>query len=215
VLRKNKIALGQFFGLGHHLTPPNTLTKPHHPFNILYTFSLRFYHQLLIPTSRLLSAWHPAWGMIPQSILAGDAVDFMAGGIKDDREMESITRIARKASGRSPLYRWLLARHDVFLALVAETRPSWRALAEGFADLGLLSPSGRPFTAEAVRHTWWRVRRDVAAPRSRRRRQPGSSAGAAAYSPVVCVEPPAPASDTGDALARIRERINLRSGRKT
>lgn len=138
----------------------------------------------------------------------------MAGGIKDDREMESITRIARKASGRSPLYRWLRARHDVFLALVTETRPSWRALAEGFADLGLLSPSGRPLTAQAVRHTWWRVRRDVATPRSRCRKQPASVAGAAVISPVVCIEPPAPAPDAGDALARIRERINLRSGRK-
>ncbi|QQP92726.1 hypothetical protein IGS68_30150 (plasmid) [Skermanella sp. TT6] len=136
-----------------------------------------------------------------------------------DPELEAIAGIARSASRRSPLYRWLHARHDAFAALIREDRPGWQALAGGFAGLGLLSPEGRPLTPEAVRHTWWRVRRDVAA--SRRAAPPACRRDAVRTGPpsVAAPESPvtdraAPGPDADDVLARFRSKVNERSGRR-
>src|SRR4051794_4783690 len=100
--------------------------------------------------------------------IRGGSEALMVRTTKADQGLESIAEIARSASGRSPLYRWLRVRHDAFMELVNENRPNWKALAEGFAELGLLSLEGKPLTPEAVRHTWWRVRKDVAASRQKR-----------------------------------------------
>lgn len=134
----------------------------------------------------------------------------MARRTKADEEFQRIAEIVRSSSGRSPLYRWLRARHDVFLKLMEEERPTWKTLAEGFAKEGLLSADGKPLSPEAVRHTWWRVRRDVAGKKAKR--QPKAK-------PTVTVieEPPIPSpapASPGNALTAIRGRINERSGRK-
>src|SRR3954471_439934 len=91
---------------------------------------------------------------------------------RPDAELQRIAELARAGAGRSPLYRWLRTRHDAFAALLEETRPNWRTLAEGFAELGIATAEGKPVAAEAARHTWWRVRRDVAAARVRRAAPP-------------------------------------------
>ncbi|MGG5810557.1 hypothetical protein [Falsiroseomonas sp. CW058] len=139
--------------------------------------------------------------------------------MKRDAELRRIAEVARGGAGRSPLYRWLRGRHDAFAELLDETRPSWGSLTDGFNDLGLAGPGGRALTPETVRHTWWRVRRDVAAARARRE-------AAAPPPPVVPVTRPAPtppspapppASAPGGAetaLARLRAEMDQRSGRK-
>src|SRR4051812_38182234 len=88
--------------------------------------------------------------------------------VTPDPELEQIAAIARAGAGRSVLYRWLRQRHDDFAALLEETRPNWAKLAEGFASLGMKTTDGKALTGETVRHTWWRVRRDVAAGRAKR-----------------------------------------------
>lgn len=143
--------------------------------------------------------------------------------MKPDAELRKIAEVARGGSGRSPLYRWLRARHDAFAELVEENRPNWAALAEGFAGLGLTGADGRPLTAHTVRRTWWSVRRDVAAARARRATPPHPPAAVPAPPPAATRAPPppapaaapaSPAPDGTDALARLRAEIDERSGRK-
>lgn len=144
--------------------------------------------------------------------------------MKPDAELRRIAEVARGGSGRSPLYRWLRARHDAFAELVEENRPNWAALAEGFAGLGLTGADGRPLTAHTVRRTWWSVRRDVAAARERRARSPHPPAAVPAPPPTAATRAPPPsapatapassASGGADALARLRAEIDERSGRK-
>ncbi len=141
--------------------------------------------------------------------------------MKPDAELRLIAEVARAGSGHSPLYRWLRARHDAFAELVEESRPNWKALAGSFTELGLAGPSGRALTAETVRHTWWRVRRDVAANRERRTKPPATPAvvpeprpaAATAHPPAVAPATPS-ASSGADALARLWAEVNQRSGRK-
>ena len=139
---------------------------------------------------------------------------------RHDVELQRIAELAKAGAGRSPLYRWLRTRHDAFAALLEETRPNWRTLAEGFAELGIATADGKPITAAAARHVWWRVRRDVAAARARRTAPPLPAPVVAAVVPVPPPVPPsprpvqAPEPATGDALSRLRAEINHRSGRK-
>ncbi|NOG73512.1 hypothetical protein HJG45_24410 [Roseicella sp. DB1501] len=138
------------------------------------------------------------------------------GRQRRDEELSRIAEVVRQGGGRSPLYRWLHNRHDAFAELLAEVRPEWRALAAEFAAMGLSGGDGRAVSPEAARHTWWRVRRDVAKAQAKRR---------PAVPPVVTTvhRPPGPASgllpaassppDTGDAMARLRAEMAQRSGR--
>jgi len=138
----------------------------------------------------------------------------MARPRRDD-ELSRIAEIIRQSGGRSPLYRWLKPRHDTFAALLAEKggRPDWQALAARFAELGITGGNGQPVSPEAARHTWWRVRRDVAQAMARRTK--GVSPVAALMAPTLPAHPPAPAPSPGsaDALARLRAEMDQRSGR--
>lgn len=139
----------------------------------------------------------------------------MARRTKADVELQRIAEIARSGSGRSPLYRWLRSRHDAFLDLMEEERPNWKKLAEGFAEIGLLSADGKPLSPEAVRHTWWRVRRDVAGKRVKRQPKAKPAVTVIEEPPVPPPEPaPAATSDAKEQLARLKAKINERSGRK-
>ena len=141
---------------------------------------------------------------------------------RHDAELQRIAELAKAGAGRTPLYRWLRTRHDAFAALLEETRPNWRTLAEGFAELGITTADGKPIAAAAARHVWWRVRRDVAAARARRAAPPLPAPVVAAVVPVPPpvlpvpnpAQTPSPAAATGDALSRLRAEINHRSGRK-
>ncbi|UZO94587.1 Hypothetical protein RMP42_05786 (plasmid) [Roseomonas mucosa] len=143
--------------------------------------------------------------------------------MKTDSELARIAEVARGGSGRTPLYRWLRARHDAFAKLVEENRPNWKALAEGFTGLGLTASGGRPLSSEVVRRTWWAVRRDVAAARERHAKPPHPPAAMPATRSAAPREPTPPAPATApaspapggtDALARLRAEIDERSGRK-
>jgi len=139
-----------------------------------------------------------------------------------DEELTRIAAVARGGSGRTPLYRWLRARHDDFAALVDENRPSWKALAEGFAEIGLKASGGRALTGETVRRTWWRVQRDVASARARRATPapPPVVVPIARPAPAPPSPPPPPAASPAApggaqaALERLRAELDARSGRK-
>ena len=120
----------------------------------------------------------------------------------------TLQRLAEAAqSGRSPLYRWLRARHDTFAAMLDGHRPDWRKLAEEFAALGMCRPDGEPIRPATVRACWGRVKRDVAASRGKRRRP----------LPVVTpvAPPPRPVAPTpaGDLLSGLQGEMDQRSGR--
>jgi hypothetical protein len=84
-----------------------------------------------------------------------------------DRTLERIRQAAM--SSRSTLYRWLQRNHDGFGAALAEAgRPNWKAItAELIAD-GLTDADGKPPSQEAVRQTWWKVRKAVESARAKR-----------------------------------------------
>jgi hypothetical protein len=132
-----------------------------------------------------------------------------------DDELSRIAETIRRSGGRSPLYRWLKSRHDEFAALLAEKggRPDWQALSDEFAAMGIMGGNGQPVSPEAARHTWWRVRRDVAQAMARRTK--AASPAAALMAPARPTQPPAPAPSPGsaDALARLRAEMDQRSGR--
>lgn len=141
---------------------------------------------------------------------------------RSDGELARVAAIVRGGRGRSRLYRWLKARHDAFSALLAEERPDWRALAAGFAALGLTGRDGAALGPEACRHTWWRCRRDVAEARARRRATatpavvalaPMRGVRAAGETGIVPVPGGADAAAASGALARLRAEMDRRSGR--
>lgn len=70
---------------------------------------------------------------------------------------------------RSPLYRWMKKNHDQLSAAFEETPPSWSALAATFGKIGLTDRDGKAPNPKAARQTWYRVRLDVAAGRTRRK----------------------------------------------
>ncbi|OYW68309.1 MAG: hypothetical protein B7Z40_03385 [Bosea sp. 12-68-7] len=135
--------------------------------------------------------------------------------------MQQLAELARAKPGitRSPLYRWLRARHETFASLLEETRPEWRTLAEGFARLGMTASDGGPIAPETVRHTWWRVRRDVVAFREKRAAEKPPKPAVMPVSRPAPTPPPQsltePLSGPGAALARLRAEMNARSGRKS
>lgn len=160
----------------------------------------------------------PAQGAVP---VAADAAESgRISPMSSDEELTRIAAVARGGSGRTPLYRWLRARHDDFAALVDENRPSWKALAEGFAGLGLKAAGGRALTGETVRRTWWRVQRDVAAARARRAAPASPPVVVPVARPAPPSPPPPPAASAAvpggaeAALARLRAELDARSGRK-
>ena len=134
---------------------------------------------------------------------------------RHDDELSRIAETIRQSGGRSPLYRWLKPRHDAFAALLAEKggRPDWQALAARFAELGIMGGNGQPVSPEAARHTWWRVRRDVAQAMAHRTK--ATSPVAALMAPARPTQSPAPAPSPGsaDALVRLRAEMDQRSGR--
>ena len=69
---------------------------------------------------------------------------------------------------RSPLFRWLTARHDAFAAMRSQYPATWGDLASALASLGVTDGQGQAPTGERVRKTWWDARHYVLARRARR-----------------------------------------------
>ena len=84
---------------------------------------------------------------------------------------DRIERLRQAAmSSRSSLYRWMRQNHEEFAAALADAgRPNWRAIAAEFAKDGLTDPDPSP---EAVRLTWWKVRKAVEASRGKQATKP-------------------------------------------
>ena len=152
---------------------------------------------------------------------------------KDETGMKRLAELAQSGSSRSPLYRWLHVNHDEFKAMVEESRPLWKVMAEGFAEIGFRTADGKPLPAGTVRNTWYRVRKDVAAARAKKKEQPAAVSMPVVRSPLPSAPPvpavnpapavtPAPDDPTDperakaakEAFARMVEEMNHRSGRK-
>ena len=136
-----------------------------------------------------------------------------------------------RGAGRSLLYRWMRTNHAEFARAFEAERPSWEALCAEFAEAGLIDRTGKPPSTATARKTWERVRKDVAAARTKAEaeRKPLVSLSLAVTplpSPAPC-EPSPPADRpsavsppvrraTGaddDPIARLRRTLNERSGR--
>lgn len=61
--------------------------------------------------------------------------------------------------GHSNLYRWMHRHRFKMKARIEHERPDWVALADAFAELGLMDRTGKPATAETARKTWYQVRK--------------------------------------------------------
>jgi len=88
---------------------------------------------------------------------------------KEDANLHQIVSLARVPAKRrgprhSPLYEWLWARHDTLAVELNPPRtPNWKAVAEGFAELGVVDGKGQMPTPVVVRKTWLKVSRAKAA----------------------------------------------------
>jgi hypothetical protein len=125
---------------------------------------------------------------------------------KQPEAMKELRAALTGAPGtHSPLYQWMRDNYEDFDALLSETRPNWKRLAEAFAQLGLTDGNGNPPKPHTVRQTWWRVRRgDTTQPGTPQRPQPP---------PIAPSEPLR--SSASDVLARLKSELNERSGRKS
>lgn len=116
---------------------------------------------------------------------------------------ERLKVAARSEANRASLFRWFLAHHDAFAAVLADVaRPSWDAITEELTAEGLTKRNGLPITPAYARQAWWRADRAYAArkPADAKRRQPTAPPPVPAPSPSVA--PPAvplrPAFDPTD-----------------
>ncbi len=86
-----------------------------------------------------------------------------------DQALDPYVRALSTGSGRSPVYRWMRARHDRIAAALrlVGSRPNWDGLADmAMADGVRDARNGRP-SAATMRNTWRRVSGELAAPARR------------------------------------------------
>jgi hypothetical protein len=109
-------------------------------------------------------------------------------------EFAKIVAANRSHGGRrSPLYRWMRARHDALAASLEIDGPAWIRVTEALREAGLTDGAGKPPTLSRVRTTWYHVKRDVAAARTKAeaKRKPS-----VAVAPVVVTTPQSSPPDT-------------------
>src|SRR5689334_2113209 len=88
---------------------------------------------------------------------------------KEENGVEKILARNAEAGGkRSPLYRWMWKHHDRLAAEFDELGTNWKALLQGFIELGLTDRNGRPPTLKGAQETWYKVRRDIAKARAKK-----------------------------------------------
>jgi hypothetical protein len=130
------------------------------------------------------------------------------GPQSDDQVAQVSALVVRSATRgrarRSPLFRWLMSRHDAFAAMLHEYPASWHAIADALATLGVTDGQGKAPTAERVRKTWWDARQHVTAKRTPESRTIPPSTTDEIARGVVSIR-----DDDRDA-PRPRPRINIR-----
>lgn len=78
-----------------------------------------------------------------------------------------ITAIRDNAASRSSLYRYLWKHRRKLARAMGERRVDWQGMATALANLELNDAAGRSASAESVRRTWARVKKDDVAARGR------------------------------------------------
>jgi hypothetical protein len=82
-------------------------------------------------------------------------------------DVKDTIEVARKGGKRSQVYEWLWTDFDELLPTLSRVGVNWDGLAELAISNGLAGGRGCTPTAETVRQTWMRVRRDKAHPPKR------------------------------------------------
>lgn len=117
-----------------------------------------------------------------------------------EADLDNILAAARRRPsegarrGHSPLYEWMWSRAEQLAPELDPPRtPNWTAMAEEFQRAEVMDGQGRAPTAETVRKTWWKVRKD-------RLRQ--ASGGTVLQVPAARrgVTPPPPSPETRAAV---------------
>lgn len=106
--------------------------------------------------------------------------------------IEALRVRLEEASRHSPLYRWMRANRAAFAALLEETRPTWKAIAESLAAQGFLGRDGTPFKPETARAVWFRVNRKAAADAMRKNKQAVAQPAGAGVPAPMAPAPPLP-----------------------
>lgn len=132
----------------------------------------------------------------------------MSGSNDNDNGVERLLEALQRSSAigggrgrRSPLYRWLRARHDQLLPVLdvhAGGAPNWIVVAEVLRGEGVTDGSGKAPSSERVRKTWWMLRKDLKA----------FASGKTQRLPVA-VKPPRDNSDVVQLLPRLPEAAPL------
>lgn len=91
----------------------------------------------------------------------------------DDKSVLDVLRdvMEGEASRRSRLDRWMTSNYEEFSSLLEGQRPNWPKLTEVFDAMGF-GELGKPLDPEAVRLTWFRVRKRKTGGGKRSRRMP-------------------------------------------
>jgi hypothetical protein len=72
-------------------------------------------------------------------------------------------RVRAKAyGGHCDAYRWLRDHYNRVQAMLSESRPSWRTMAEAIDAAGVVGARGQRLSPNKLREMWGRVTRDVA-----------------------------------------------------
>lgn len=128
---------------------------------------------------------------------------------------------ARSHSRHSDAYRWLWDHHGAVRDALTG-KPSWTAVAEALADIGIRGARGQLIRGNDLRRIWRRVCRDVDASTARstapQPRTPQPRDLPATWTPPVAPPPPptpigAPWPGAKGSFAAVRREMERRSGR--
>ncbi len=114
-----------------------------------------------------------------------------------------ILKAIARGPERSALFYYLYDNHDDIVRAAIGRRIRWEPLAASLKDLALLDGVGGPPTAQTVRKTWWKVRKEILKHRTLRATGmlPRSAAKPkrppADWVPPALVQPNAPPSSGG------------------
>ena len=77
---------------------------------------------------------------------------------KNEKVLENIAR----PGNRSPLFWWMLERHDEIVEFAVGRRMDWKGFVAGATELGITDTLGRPVKERNARETWRQVRLEKA-----------------------------------------------------
>lgn len=89
----------------------------------------------------------------------------------EDEAREIQEALAANEQRRSPVYLWMSRNRENLLKAFSDRRPDWIAITALLKRRGINDSTGKPPTVKAVRQTWMRMNRALAAGRIRQPRR--------------------------------------------